>query len=330
MKIIVLKGGNSTEREISLKSATKIAAAYKTKGHEVVELDTVLPISQIHENLQVTPMHIRQGSKNLVKLLQHEIVEKADFVFNALHGGFGEDGRVQALLDMLQLRYNGSGFESSGIAMDKIISKLLFQQNGIPTPDWIHFNKAQTEDNDTVIQKIKSKFKLPVIVKPAHEGSTVGLHFVKNIGSLKNAVYESLQYDGNVIVEEYIQGRELTVGFLDDAPLPVIEISPKHEIYDYQCKYTEGMSSYEVPARLDREVNKKISELAMKAYTALKCSGYARIDLRLDNNNVPYFLEMNTLPGMTDTSLVPKAARAAGIEFEDLLETIMQAGMSDE
>jgi len=128
MKIIVLKGGNSTEREISLKSATKIAAAYKTKGHEVVELDTVLPISQIHENLQVTPMHIRQGSKNLVKLLQHEIVEKADFVFNALHGGFGEDGRVQALLDMLQLRYNGSGFESSGIAMDKIISKLLFQQ----------------------------------------------------------------------------------------------------------------------------------------------------------------------------------------------------------
>ena len=330
MKIVVLKGGSSSEREISLKSAEKIAQAYRRNGHEVIELDTVLPFSQIEEDIEVTSDHLEKGSKNLVKLLQHDMVEDCDFVFNALHGGIGEDGRVQALLDMMQLHYNGSGYESSGISMDKVVSKLLFQQNQVPTPDWLHFYLEQNSSLQAIVDEIKTKFDFPVIVKPSNEGSTVGLHLVEDSDSLAEAIQESRQYGHNILVEEFIEGRELTVGYLNDKPLPVLEIKPKHKIYDYKCKYTKGMSSYQVPAKLEPALANRIQELAMKAYQALKCRGYARIDLRLDNDATPYFLEMNTLPGMTDTSLVPKAAQAAGIEFDELLEKIMQAGMNYE
>ncbi|HMA62041.1 MAG TPA: D-alanine--D-alanine ligase [bacterium] len=330
MKIVVLKGGSSSEREISLKSAEKIAQAYRRNGHDVIELDTVLPFSQIEEEIEVTSDHLENGSRNLVKLLQHKRIEDCDFVFNALHGGIGEDGRVQALLDMMQMHYNGSGYESSGISMDKIVSKLLFQQNQVPTPDWLHFNLEQNTSLQAIVEEVENKFDFPVIVKPSNEGSTVGLHLVQDSDSLEEAIQEALQYGHNILVEEFIEGRELTVGYLNDQPLPVLEIKPKHEIYDYKCKYTKGMSSYEVPARLEPALAKRIQELAIKAYQALKCKGYARIDLRLDSDLIPYFLEMNTLPGMTDTSLVPKAAQAAGIEFDELLEKIMQAGMKYE
>ncbi|MCF7885832.1 MAG: D-alanine--D-alanine ligase [Candidatus Marinimicrobia bacterium] len=329
MKIIVIEGGTSTEREVSLSSGEKIAAGYRRIGHDVVELDTVLPLSQLDKKIEVTGSHLKNGSKNLVALMQSEVAQKADFIFNALHGGFGEDGRLQAVLDMLQLTYNGSGYESSCLAMDKVLSKLLFQKNSIPTPDWLHFPRNHIDKNETNIEKVLNRFQLPVIVKPANEGSTVGLHLVKDQDSLIKAIDQAMQY-GDVIIENFIEGRELTVGFLEGKPLPVLEIKPEHEIYDYECKYTKGMSSYEVPADIEESLAQNIQNLASQAYQVLDCKGYSRVDLRLGIDNKPYILEVNTLPGMTDTSLVPKAAKAMGIGFEELLERIMKAGLSNE
>ena len=330
MKIVVLKGGTSTEREVSLMSGEKIAAGYRRNDHEVIELDTVLPLSQIGKNIAVQKSHIEEGNANLVELLQTKTIKESDFIFNALHGGYGEDGRIQAVMDMLDLSYNGSGYESSCIAMDKILSKLLFERNNVPTPDWLHFTMDGSSSKENLLAPIQEKFDFPMIVKPANEGSTVGLELVENIKELKDAIDEAERYDKNVIVEEFIAGRELTVGFLEEKVFPVLEIKPKHKIYDYECKYTKAMSSYEVPASLDEELTKEIQKLAKKAYRALKCEGYGRVDLRLSRDNAPYFLEVNTLPGMTDTSLVPKAARAIGLDFETLLEKIMEAGIRNE
>ncbi len=330
MNIVVLKGGTSAEREVSLNSGEKIAAGYRRAGHEVFEVDTVLPLSQLEKEIEVTQALLTRGSQNLVNILQSDVLRNADFIFNALHGGFGEDGRLQAVMDMLGLPYNGAGHESSCIAMDKVVSKLLFEKNEVPTPDWLHFTWNAEADINGIVNKVKDRFKLPVIVKPANEGSTVGLELVEDRQELEQALAEAFQYDKNVIVEEFIAGRELTVGFLGEQVLPIIEIKPKHKIYDYECKYTKGMSSYEVPAQLDDELTRQIQALAQRGYQALKCEGYGRIDLRLSEDNEPYFLELNTLPGMTDTSLVPKAARAAGISFEQLLEKIMEVSISDE
>mgnify|MGYP006279772299 CR=1 FL=1 len=330
MKIVVLKGGTSTEREVSLVSGEKIAAGYRRSGHQVLELDTVLPLSQINEEIHITQAHLEHGSKNLVELLQSEMINEADFIFNALHGGFGEDGRIQAVMDMLQLQYNGSGYESSCIAMDKIVSKLLFEKNQVPTPAWLHFSTDEKSSQSDIVKKIRNHFDFPLIVKPANEGSTVGLELVGNTDQLTNALAEAFKYDKNIIVEEFIDGRELTVGLLKNQTFPVLEIKPKHRIYDYECKYTKGMSSYEVPAKLDKSLASQIQKMAQKAYQSLKCTGYGRVDLRLSNNDKPYFLEVNTLPGMTDTSLVPKAAQAAGMNFESLLEKIMEAGINNE
>ena len=330
MKIVVLKGGISSEREISLVSGSIIAEALRVNGHKVVELDTILPIEQLHIKIKITEDHLENGNLNLLKLLQHSTLQRCDFIFNALHGGEGENGEVQSLLLMHNFKFNGSDSTGCAIAMDKIISKLIFERYNIPTPKWEHFNRGKEETIDEMIIEIVKNLKFPVVVKPANEGSTVGLSVVYEKNQLKKALKLSLKYCKEILVEEFIPGRELTVAILDKTALPIVEIIPKHEIYDYECKYSDGMCQYNTPADIEPELTKQIQKLSYIGFKALKCSGYARMDLRLSDDNKPYFLELNTLPGMTSHSLVPKAAKAAGIEFSDLLEKIIETGLQNE
>ena len=329
MKITLLKGGVSSERDVSLVSGRMISETLQNNGHKVVELDTVLPIEQLHIKMEATQENIAKGNANLLSLLQHQTIQNCDFIFNALHGGEGENGEVQSLLMMHNFKFNGSDSTGCAIAMDKIISKLIFERYSIPTPKWEHFNRGKDETIPEMIAEVVAKLEFPVVVKPANEGSTVGLTIVKEETKLDAAILYSLDFCREILVEEFIPGRELTVAILDGETLPIVEIIPKHEIYDYECKYTDGMSNYQCPADISPELTKEIMNLSIIGFKALKCSGYGRMDLRLSPDNKPYFLELNTLPGMTSHSLVPKAAKAASITFENLIEKIIETGLKN-
>jgi len=243
----------------------------------------------------------------------------ADVLFLALHGGQGEDGTLQALLDLTGVPYTGSGHLASALAMDKDLSKHLFRAAGVPTADWL-MAPATSE-------QVEATLGFPVIVKPSKQGSTVGLSIVRTRAELQPAIDEAFVHDDEVMIEQFIAGRELTVGVLGDETLPVGEIIPKHEIYDYECKYTPGMAVEEFPARLTDDETKTVQNLARKAFDALKLRGYARIDFRMSPDGTFYCLEANTLPGMTQTSLIPQAAAAAGISFPELCDRIVQLAL---
>lgn len=330
MKIVVLMGGTSSEREVSLSSGRNIAAALSRRGHEVILLDTVLPMEQRQKALPVTENHVRNGDVNLVYLLTDREVQTADFIFSALHGGSGENGVVQGLLQTLGFRFNGSSAEGCAIAMDKVITKMIFEKNDIPTPQWMYFERKNGLDYSAIETAIERNFSFPLVIKPGHEGSTVGLTIVEKREQIQPAIDEALKYNSVFLVEEYIAGRELTVAILGEQALPIVEIRPRHGIYDYECKYVSGMSEYQVPAELDARLAEQIREQSVRAFHLLRCSGYGRMDLRLSNDRQPFFLEMNTLPGMTATSLVPKAAKAIGLSFEELLEEIIRLGLRDD
>jgi len=246
----------------------------------------------------------------------------ADLVFNALHGGDGENGSVQAFLDLHHISYTGSGAKACKIAMDKNITKLISKSINIPTPNWIllardEYTGLKLKDNNS------HKFSYPYVVKPSNEGSTLGLSIVNVESELEDAISLAAEFSDEIIIEEFIPGRELTVGIIGNKPLPIVEIKPKHDLYDYECKYTEGMSEYIVPAELSDSVVRSISEDALKIYQTIGCRHYARADFRLNEKGEHYLLEINTLPGMTVTSLLPKAAKAAGLEFPDLIDIII-------
>jgi D-alanine-D-alanine ligase len=235
-------------------------------------------------------------------------------LFLCLHGGRGEGGGLQALLDVVGVPYSGSGALGSALAMDKDISKKLFRVAGIPVPAWF-MAPVRPED-------VTGSLGWPVIVKPSKQGSTIGLTLVKQQAGLAAAVALAARYDDEVMAEQFIPGRELTVGVLGDIPLPVGEIVPHHELFDYECKYTPGLSEEIFPARLEASVARRLQELALEAHRALKLGGYSRVDFRLSPEGDIFCLEANTLPGMTAMSLLPQAARAAGVEFPELCERI--------
>jgi len=241
---------------------------------------------------------------------------ETDVVFLGLHGGTGEDGTIQAMLDLTGVPYTGSGHLASALAMDKDLSKQLVRQAEVTTADWL-MAPATAED-------VGARLGFPVIVKPSKQGSTVGLSIVRDPsgGGLQAAVDEALKFDDEVMIEAFIAGRELTVGILGGDALPVGEIIPKHEIYDYECKYTPGMADERFPADLTSAESARIQQEARVAFRALKLGGYARIDFRMAEDGRFYCLEANTLPGMTQTSLIPQAAAAAGITFPELCERI--------
>lgn len=333
MKIAVLMGGTSAERDVSLASGLRIAQALRERGHSVVAIDTTRGALDPGEEAAALAAGVMQSAPPELEVLQHmggtsltawrdttEQARDADVVFLALHGGQGEDGTVQALLDLTGVPYTGSGHLASALAMDKDLSKKLFAAAGVPTPKW-HMAPVSVE-------VVERDLGFPVIVKPSKQGSTVGLSIVRKAAELDAAVAQAFKYDDEVMVEEFIPGRELTVGILGGEALPVGEIKPKHEIYDYECKYTKGMAEEEFPAKLTAAETAEVQRLALAAFFSLKLRGYARIDFRFNPEGQFYCLEANTLPGMTELSLIPQAAAACGIPFSELCERIVQIALS--
>jgi D-alanine-D-alanine ligase len=331
MKITVLMGGASAERDVSLASGLRIVAALQSRGHTVIALDPAAGVLSASDLAELLARKVGTEPPSLEALaglssaaLRTDLaampeIRDADVVFLALHGGQGEDGTVQALLDMAGVRYTGSGHLASALAMDKDLSKTLFRAAGVQTADWM-----MAPQNANLVEQ---SIGLPVVVKPSKQGSTVGLTVVKEWGAFDAAVAEAFKYDDEVMIECFVPGRELTVGILGDQALPVGEIIPTHEIYDYECKYTAGMATEVFPADLPPALAQQLQVQALQAFQALKLWGYARIDFRLDERGQFYCLEANTLPGMTALSLIPQGAAAAGIDFETLCERIVHLAL---
>jgi D-alanine-D-alanine ligase len=294
-KIAVMMGGLSREREISLKTGKAILKVLSEKGYPVIPLDVGNDIAE-----------------KLVK-------EKIECAFLALHGRFGEDGTIQGMLELMRIPYTGSGVLASALAMHKIMSKKFFLCEKIPTPRFEVFQRKEIKKD----LPIKTLLPLPVVVKPAREGSTIGVSIVRQEEELGPALRAAGEYDEEILVEEFMKGREITVGILEDIPLPVIEIVAKSGFYDYHAKYTKGETQYILPARIPRERYLAAQEMSLRAYQQLGCSGVARVDLMTDENENPFVIDVNTMPGMTETSLLPKAALYAGIPFTDLVERIL-------
>lgn len=301
--VAVVMGGPSAEREVSLNTGAAIANALREYGYtNVVEID----------------LDPRNFGKQLAE-------SKAEVVFNAVHGLYGEDGRLQTLLEIREMPYTGSGMIASVSCMDKVITKRMLRDAGISTPACLIVNKKESG----IKEKIMQRFSLPVVIKPASQGSSIGVEIVKEENQLDEALANAFKYSRDILVEEFIGGKELTVSMMQKdgevVALPVIHIAPHSGTYDYHSKYTKGATEYICPADLDEETTKKVQEISKQAYEVLGCSGVARADVMLDETGNGYVLEINTVPGMTATSLVPKAAAAAGISFPELCNIILQS-----
>jgi D-alanine-D-alanine ligase len=311
MKITVLMGGLSPEREVSLNSGAAVAKALKARGHDVRSLDV-------------------QGNRDdrwgaFERAMNSREVAEAEVVFIALHGEEGENGTVQALLDLKGKPYTGSGVLASALAMDKVMTKRVFDLGSVPNPQWALVPASAAEEDVSIA--IAPLGGVPVVTKPIDQGSTVGISIVQDADGLMDAVEEAGRFSEQVLIERYIPGRELTVTILGGDSLPLVEIVPEGGFYDYRCKYTSGKSQYICPAEIPEEKAREIQDLAFRAFDLLGCEGFARVDLRLSDEGDPFFLEINTVPGMTALSLVPMAAKAVGIDFPDLVERICLMGL---
>ncbi|HVE16662.1 MAG TPA: D-alanine--D-alanine ligase [Chthoniobacterales bacterium] len=288
--IAVLMGGPGAERAVSLNSAAAVARALRSVGANVTEVDIADAAFTIPEGM--------------------------DLAFNIIHGTFGEDGQLQAILDARGISYTGEGEVGSRLAFDKIASKKRFEAAGVPTAKWEIVEKGSAPS-----------IPLPFVVKPPREGSSVGVHIVQDTIALDAALEDCFARDHEVLVEEFIQGKELTVGIVGDEAFPIVEIVPKVDFYTYENKYTKGASEYFCPARLDAETTRKVQEAALAAHRSLGLEVYSRVDVLLDAAGNPYVLEVNTIPGMTETSLLPKGAAAVGIDFPELCERIAELSL---
>ena len=324
LKVLLLLGGTSPEREVSKSTGRSVYEALINLGYEVVLIDPAYGINQPFEveDYFKEEDYAEISNENYLDAIYLIIPSEINVAFLALHGKYGEDGTIQSLLELKGIKYTGSKVLSSSLAMDKIMSKILFEEYNVPTPLYFHFKKGEFTTEE-VNQKIEKSFGYPAVVKPNDQGSTVGLTICKSEEQLSEAIHLAFEYSDRILVEEYIPGRELTVAVLDDNALPALEIRPKHGIYDYACKYTSGMSEYIVPAEVPENVSDSMKEIAVLACRSLRCEVYARVDFRLSPENKIFTLEVNTLPGMTSLSLVPKMAKAVGISFEQLVEKII-------
>jgi D-alanine-D-alanine ligase len=308
MKIGVLIGVKSTEKEIAMKTAKNIISALKVKGYEFCEI----PIDE-----------------NIVENIKRE---KIDVAIISAHGLYGEDGTIQGLLELLGIPYVGSGVLASALALNKVMAKKIFLFHKIPTPKWVEISKKdmETKDLEKILENIK-ELKKPWIVKPSNQGSTIGLSVANNKDELIKALEYAFKFDQYILIEEFIRGKEITASIYDvenTICLPLIEIIPKTGFYDYQTKYTPGLSEHIIPARLSEETYKKAQELGVLAHQALGCRHLSRVDMIVeeDTQNI-YVLEVNTIPGMTETSLYPESAKAFGIEFPDLIDSFIKSAL---
>lgn len=298
LKIALLAGGTSSEREVSLKGAEAVKKAFKKLGHKFEFFDP---------------------AKDLPILAQK--VKEFDCAFLVMHGPGGEDGTLQGFLDSINLPYQGAGVLGSALAMHKGLSKEIYKNTGLKVPEGKVFFRDEDFEN---IKKYAEKLGYPLVVKPATQGSSVGLSIVKKEEELKPACQKAFEIDNEILLEEYLKGREITVGVLENKPLPVVEIIPKFsEIFDYKTKYTPGFAEEICPANLPQEITEKAQEYALKAHKALRLRHYSRTDMIVVENEV-YVLETNTIPGMTETSLLPLSAKVAGYSFEELIQKLLE------
>jgi len=307
-KIGVLMGGPSNERKISLISGKTAYEALLRKGYNVIALDLD------GENAR-------------------GIIKKAgiSLAFIALHGNYGEDGTVQKMLESLNIPYTGSGVKASRLALDKLASRQIFAKNHIPVPEYRVYEKSSYSPKSPYIpllqRGIAEDLSFPVVVKPAAQGSSIGLSIVKRKEGLRRAVETALGFGAQVIIEEYVKGREVTVGVLDEKPLPVIEIRPKAQFYSYWAKYHQGMTEYLVPAPIDKKAYKAAEDIALASHKALGCRDFSRVDMILADSGEIKVLEVNSIPGLTSTSLLPRAARAKGMDYTDLCVKILKLAL---
>ncbi len=305
MKVAVLKGGRSFEREVSLRSGGNVEDSLRRLGHEVLSLD---------------------ADRDMVKVLRSE---RPDAAFIAMHGQGGEDGTVQELLEILGIPYTGSGVSASERAWDKVVAKATFTNDDIPTPASYAFSQSAFRELGAAdaLGEIEAKLGLPMVVKPARGGSALGIRLAHEPGEIPGALMAALAYDDRLMLEHYVVGRELAVSIIgnDDAEaLPIVEAIPLgREFYDFESRYTPGATDLRAPADLHPGVAEEVAGIALDCYSSLGCRGFARVDLILDADDKPWVLELNTIPGLTDTSAVPKAAEAAGMSFDDFIARVL-------
>ena len=338
MKIAVLMGGLSPERNVSLSSGSLICAALRRRGHKVLGIDLYkgidinnCDVESLFTTEQDTVSRVSEAIPDIDALIKSnggrtlpvgegviEACRAADSVFLALHGDIGENGQLQAMLDLAGIRYTGSGYVGSMLAMDKDIAKKLMRAEGILTPDWVRIDTSLDTDIDALISKVG----LPAVVKPCCCGSSVGVYIVNTHDELADAIQNAAKYERFIMVESKIEGRELTCGFFDGTPLPPVEIIPKCGFYDYKNKYQSGATEELCPAPLTAEQTEAVYDATARGFEALRLGGYARFDYILDACDRAWCLEANTLPGMTPTSLLPQEAAAVGISYDELCERI--------
>ena len=299
-RIGVLLGGTSAEREVSLRSGHAIYQALQGLGYNVVAVDV---------------------GQDICALLTAEGIQIA---FLALHGGYGENGSIQGMLEVLGISYTGSGVLASAVAMDKEASKKVFLYHDIPVPPYVVIDRKTAEDSLPTID-----FSLPWVVKPASEGSSIGVSIVRQEHDFRKAIEQAYVYGSRIIVEQYIDGKEIQIGVLNGKAIGGVEVRPSLEFYSYEAKYTSGLTEYILPPEVDDVVYERAGTTALKAHQSLGCKGATRMDLRIDRKGNPYVLEINTIPGMTETSLLPKIARLAGYDFPGLIEEILRGAIHE-
>ncbi len=308
MKVAILKGGRSLERGVSLRSGARVEDALQRLGHEPLALDV--------------------GAQ-----LVEQLVEQApDAAFVALHGVGGEDGTVQELLEILDIPYTGPGVAACGRCMDKIGAKHELREAGIPTPDWFAFNATAFRELGAAdaLEQIEARLGFPLVVKPARGGSALGVKLVADRAAMPQALLAAFSYDDRVLLERYVRGRELAVSVLGSEALPIVEAIPRQgDLYDFEARYEIGRTEFVCPAQLDDEAEASANDAARRAFETLGCSGFARVDLMLAEEG-PQVLEVNAIPGLTDTSLLPQAAEAAGLGFDELVERVLALALERE
>ena len=347
MKIVVLAGGNSTERDVSLISGMGVYKALKSRGHQVILLDVYLGIENIDvdnafaldinwdEGIKAIsennpdPEAIRamkKGEKSFFGPNVIDICRKADIVFMALHGANGEDGRIQAAFDLYGIPYTGTDYLSSAICMDKAVTKQFFLRGGVPTPMSIAvFKESKTLESD--LENAAEIIGFPMVVKACNGGSSVGVYIVNSKEEVKEAAKNAFFYDHKILIEQFVKGRELTCGVIEGKALPIVEIAPVAGFYDYKNKYQAGSTVETCPAQIGEEMTKKVQKVSELAFRVLGLKTYARIDVILREDGEAFCLEANTLPGMTPTSLLPQEAREIGMSYEDLCEYIIKISL---
>lgn len=327
IKVVLICGGTSPEREVSKSSGFSITKSLKNLGYNYKIIDPAYGLNQPknEEDYFKEKDAAELSNRNYLDVINSGLFDGTDVAFITLHGQWGEDGTIQSVLELRGIKYTGCGVLASSLAMDKDFSKVMFRHSGVQTANWIIGNSEK--DYDRVLDFINNIIGYPAIIKPNSGGSTIGLSICKKQEDVLPAIKTALKYSDKFLVERFIEGRELAVGILNEIALPPVEIKPVHEIYDYECKYSDGMCSYDVPAILPENIKIKLQDQAIKAYKSLGCRGYSRVDFRLMPNSECYCLEINTLPGMTSHSLLPKSAQAAGISYDDLVDRIIQSAM---